>query len=201
MTSPLSDRTGAPLSWRQVGGKVTSRIYNYYLDLLLLWLRIVGLVPLHSFRRLFYRLAGMRMGGGSTIHMGARFYEPKHITIGQGTIIGDHVTLDGRATLTIGNHVAFASEVMVFNSQHDMADPHFTAVSKPTVIDDYVFVGPRAIILPGVHVGKGAVIAAGAVVTKDVPPRAMMAGVPAKKIGDRPLAELHYRLGRYRLFQ
>jgi len=77
----------------------------------------------------------------------------------------------------------------------------FKAVNAPVEIEDYVFIGPRVIILPGVKVGRGAVVAAGAVVTKDVEPMAIVGGVPAKEIGKRELAELNYKLGRARLFQ
>jgi len=69
------------------------------------------------------------------------------------------------------------------------------------MIEDYVFIGPRTIILPGVKIGKGAVIAAGAVVTKDVPPFAICGGVPAKIIGERRLKTLKYKLGRARWFR
>lgn len=128
-------------------------------------------------------------------------YEPHNIKIGSGTIIGDHATLDGRDLLIIGDHVDIASEVMIFNSQHDVDDAHFAPIHKPVRIEDYVFIGPRAIILPGVNIGKGAVVAAGAVVTKDVDEMSVVAGVPAKHVRTRSSDSLGYRLGRFRLFQ
>jgi maltose O-acetyltransferase len=143
----------------------------------------------------------MRIGRKSFIHMGAKFYQLDKISIGEGTIIGYGVFLDGRDRLEIGNHVDFASEVMVYNAEHDHNAPNFHAITEPVVIEDYVFVGPRAIILPGVRIGRGAIVAAGAVVTKDVAPMAIVGGVPAKVIGERQLQDLNYRLGRPRLFQ
>ena len=74
-------------------------------------------------------------------------------------------------------------------------------VSSPVIIEDYVFIGPRSIILPGVKIGKGAVVAAGAVVSKDVAPYAIVGGVPAKIIGERKLKNLHYKLGRANWFR
>jgi acetyltransferase-like isoleucine patch superfamily enzyme len=68
-------------------------------------------------------------------------------------------------------------------------------------IGNYVFIGARATILPGVKIGEGAVVAAGAVVTKDVAPKKVVGGVPAREIKERQVRELRYRLGRARLFQ
>lgn len=201
MSSPFSDRMGRQLSWGEATGKIFTRFGSYGEDLVLLWLSFVAEVPLHTFRNIFFSLAGVRIGRASTIHIGAKFYHPAGVTIGEGSLIGDHVVLDGRAPLTIGNHVDFASQVMVYNSQHDIRSTDFGPISAPVVIEDYVFVGPRAIILPGVTIGRGAVVGAGAVVTKDVPAGAIVGGVPAKVIGERTLKHLNYRLGRPRLFQ
>ena len=122
-------------------------------------------------------------------------------SIGDDTIIGEQGVFDGRDKLTIGNHVDIASNVLIYNSEHDINNVAFEATNEPVDIGDYVFIGPRSIILPGVKIGMGAIIAAGAVVTKDVQDFSIVGGVPAKVIGERKLKELHYRLGRARLFQ
>ncbi|KXK08969.1 MAG: 2,3,4,5-tetrahydropyridine-2,6-dicarboxylate N-acetyltransferase [Microgenomates bacterium OLB22] len=132
--------------------------------------------------------------------MGTRFYHPSGIQIGDGTIIGEYATLDGRGRLTIGNHVDMASQVMLYTSEHDLGDAHFSPIIAPVTIEDYVFIGPRSIILPGVTIGKGAIVAAGAVVTKDVPTMTIVGGVPAKEIGKRA-GDIGYRLGRAALFR
>jgi maltose O-acetyltransferase len=199
--SPFHDRNGNQLSWTAVFPKVNNRLYNYWLDFLLFILGLWGYFPSHTLRRFVFRLFGVKIGRGSTVHIGARFYQPAGVIIGQGTIIGDHATLDGRAKLTIGDNVDIASEVMIFNSHHDIHSADFGPVEKPVSIGDYVFIGPRAIILPGVTIGEGAVVGAGAVVTKDVEPGKIVGGVPAQVIGDRGLIDYHYRLGRARLFQ
>lgn len=202
MPSPFRDKDANQLSWSQAQKKILNRFASYGLDFLVFFLwYFVSYVPLHWYRLFWYRLAGVSIGPKSTIHVGARMYQPRGIRIGTGTIIGDHAVLDGRAQLTIGSHVDIASEVMIYNSHHDIHHPGFVPVSKPVSIDDYVFIGPRAVILPGVTLGKGAVVAAGAVVTKSVAAHTIVAGVPAKPIGQRRHQDYHYRLGRFRLFQ
>jgi len=197
----FKDKTGKSLTIGQAFPKIINRLYNYVLDFELMVLRWVGYIPSHLFRNFFYRLAGIKIGKGSAIHMWANFFEPANIQIGQDTIIGDHVFLDGRDSLVIGNHVDIASQVLMYNSEHDLSKDDFSAILAPVVIEDYVFVGPRVIILPGVKVGKGSIVAAGAVVTKDVPEFTIVGGVPAKVIGERKNKNPNYKLGRPRLFQ
>lgn len=202
MISPFHDRMGKKLSWKTALLKIEFRIYSYFLELEtgVLWY-IVGAIPFHTVRRFFYSLAGLSLGENSTIHMFGRFYEPRGIVIGDGTIIGDQVVLDGRAPLKIGNHVDIASRVMILNAEHDIHSEDFSMTLGEVVIGDYVFIGPNVVILPGVHIGKGAVIAAGAVVVKDVAEMTVVGGVPAKEIGKRKAKQLTYKLGRFRLFQ
>ncbi len=197
----LKDKNGNTLSTNQAMSKIVNRIYNYIIDTELMVLRWIGCVPSHVVRNSFYRLAGIKIGKGSTIHMWANFFDPGNIEIGSDTIIGDHAFLDGRAKLVIGNHVDIASGVMIYNSEHDLDSVEFKARTETVEISDYVFVGPRVTILPGVKVGNGAVVAAGAVVTKDVPDFAIVGGVPAKVIGERKNKNPNYKLGRPRLFQ
>lgn len=181
--------------------RVKRRTTTVLHEFIVMILHLVGIFPSHFFRRFVYRLAGIRIGKGSTIHMGATFYQPSGIQIGKDTIIGENVVLDGRAPLVIGSHVAFASEVMVYNAQHDMSSETFQAIQEPVHIEDYVFIGPRAIILPGVTIGKGAVIGAGAVVTKDVAESTIVGGIPAREIGKRDLKDPKYILGRAAWFR
>lgn len=197
----FTDKSGRKLAPAQAMPKIFNRFDNYLLDLELMVLRWAGCIPFHTVRKLFYRLSGINIGHGSTIHMWANFFEPSQIRIGEDTIIGDHVFLDGRAPLLIGNHVDIASSVMIYNSEHDVEQEDFSAKVEPVAIGDYVFVGPRVIILPGVKIGNGAIVGAGAVVTKDVPDFAIVGGVPAKVIGERKNRNPNYKLGRARLFQ
>jgi maltose O-acetyltransferase len=197
----MKDKTGKSLTSEELLSKSTNRINTILLEFEVWFLHIVGCVPSHYLRRFFYRMAGMKIGEGSSIHMGTRFYNPGNISIGHDTIIGEKAVLDGRAKLQIGSHVDIASEVMIYNSQHEIEDSEFQATNEPVVIEDYVFVGPRVIILPGVVIGKGAIVAAGAVVTKDINPFGIVGGVPAKEIGERKNKDLHYHLGRAAWFR
>lgn len=198
----MKDKTGKELSNTEVAGKVANRIKWIWLDLVLYKLNIISaIIPFHSIRNFYYRICGVKIGKNSYIHMGARFYFPAGVEIGQGSIIGDHAFLDGRAPLIIGNNVDIASQVLIYNSQHDIHSEDFVSTDGAVEIGDYVFIGPRAIILPGVKIGRGAVVAAGAVVTGDVKEFEIVGGVPAKVIGERKNNDPHYKLGRARLFQ
>lgn len=197
----MKDKEGRSLTTTEVFHKGIRRIDSISVEFMTFLLHIIGNIPSHHVRRFFYRVAGIKIGKGSSIHMGARFYDTQRITIGSDTIIGEGCVMDGRDRLTIGDHVDIASEVMLYNAEHDVHDPTFRAISGPVTIEDYVFIGPRAIILPGVTVGKGAVVGAGAVVTKDVEPFAIVGGVPAKLITKRKVTDPKYRLGRARWFR
>lgn len=197
----FKDRMGKELDFGQAKLKIVNRFYSYLLDFELLIVRLSGLIPFYLMRKVIYQAAGVKIGKGTHIHMGTQFFYPANVEIGEGSIVGQNCFLDGRERLTIGKYTDIASDVMIYNSEHDINSEDFHAVSAPVEIGNFCFIGPRVIILPGVTIGQGAVIAAGAVVTKDVPEFAIAGGIPAKVIGERSFKQLNYRLGRARLFQ
>jgi len=197
----MKDRNGNLLQSKDIFQKIIIRLQTICLEFWLMILRFVGFIPIHTVRKFFYLISGVKLSPTSTIHIGANFFKPSNITIGKDTIIGDHCFLDGRAPLKIGNHVGIASQVLIYNDEHNINSPDYDNSFGPVEIGDYVFIGPRAIILPGIKIGQGAVVAAGAIVTKDIPDFEIWGGVPAKKINDRKIDKPNYKLGRPMLFQ
>jgi acetyltransferase-like isoleucine patch superfamily enzyme len=159
-----------------------------------LGLNFLTQIPSQFIRHSILRSMGMQIGVQSVIYMGGEIREPSRIKIGSNTSIGHRCTLDGRGGLAIGSNVNLSSEVMIWTMEHDPQASDFADVSAPVVVEDYAWLSCRSIILPGVTIGKGAVVAAGAVVTKSVAPFTIVGGVPARKIGDRN-PNLSYRLG------
>jgi acetyltransferase-like isoleucine patch superfamily enzyme len=169
------------------------KLWLYYTGLGLFLINLTGSVPSHHFRRFVYRyLYHVRIGRSSIIHWKARFFGPAGVQIGEYCNLGNDIFLDGRRGLTIGNRVATGAEVMIYTLQHDIDSPIFDVAGGPVIIEDYVYLGPRTIILPNVKIGYGAVVAAGAVVTSDVAPFAVVGGVPAKFLRERS-HDLEYR--------
>ena len=197
----MKDRNGKKLKSQEISQKIVTRFETVLLEFWLMVLRFVGFIPIHFIRKIFYIISGVKMPFDSTIHIGANFFNPSNITIGHDTIIGDHCFMDGRAPLKIGSHVGIASQVLIYNDEHDIHSLDYGNSFGPVEIGDYVFIGPRAIILPNIKIGKGAVVAAGAVVTKDIPNFEIWGGVPAKKINDRSNQKPNYKVGRAMLFQ
>ena len=149
----------------------------------------VSQVPSHHFRYFVYRyIYYMDLAPKVVVYYGAEMREPYKIKIGRGSIIGDRAILDGRNGLEIGENVNFSSNVSIWTEQHDHRDAFFrcdTQKKTPVKIGNRVWIGPNTLILHSVEIGEGAVIAAGAVVTKSVEPYSIVAGIPAKKIGER----------------
>jgi acetyltransferase-like isoleucine patch superfamily enzyme len=173
------------------------RVLNYVTN------HIVSHIPSYRLRHSWYRLLGVHIGPGSGVQMGCYlwFFGPgalrrSGVTIGRNSLINRRCVLDGRGRVTIGDNVSISPDVTIVTTGHQWELGDFPLQSKPVVIEDYVWIGIRATVLPGAHIGRGAVVAAGAVVTGDVPPLTVVAGVPARPVAKRPDDALHYRLDR-----
>lgn len=144
-------------------------------------------IPSHTIRQWFYRkVMGFKIGKNCAIFMHTTFGCAKGFTIGNDSIINSKCLIDQRGTIIIGKKVAISHEVNILTADHEFDSPNFEGRERPVVIEDYVWIGARAIILPGITLGEGSVVAAGSVVTKDVPPYSVVAGVPAKIVNTRP---------------
>lgn len=155
---------------------------------------IASYIPWHSLRIGLLRVAGLRVAHGVVVYHGLQVRLPKRIAIGARTIIGEGCVLDGRSGLIIGTDVNISSQVQIWTLQHDYRDAAFGTVGGQTIISDHAWISARAILLPGVTIGEGAVVAAGALVTDDVPAYTVVGGVPARRIADRP-SPMAYELG------
>lgn len=164
---------------------------SFFKGIQFLFLQLLGVFPSQRIRKSVLRLMGATIGKGSVLYGGFEVRSPRKLKIGANCSIGHRATLDARGGLTIGNKVNFSSEVMIWTAQHNYRSPTFEADFESVTIGDYAWLGPRCIILPGVTVGDGAVVAAGAVVSKDVDPYIVVGGVPATTIAARP-AGLRY---------
>ncbi len=155
---------------------------------------VINQIPFHGIRMQHYRRIGIKIGAGSTIFMSSYMHEATNITIGASTVINQHCDLDGRGGLKIGSNVNISSHVVIVAGSHDVQDGEsFFGYAKPITIEDYVWLCTRCTILAGVTVGRGAVVAAGAVVTRSIAPYTIVAGIPAVKIGERS-QDLRYSL-------
>ena len=110
---------------------------------------------------------------------------PQNIRIAGNCHIGRFCQIDGRGGITIGRNAVIASHTLLITADHDPQSPDFGGRLAPIVIGDRVWLGSRVIILKGVTIGEGAVVAAGSVVHRDVDPWTIVSGVPAKPIGVR----------------
>lgn len=164
---------------------------------------IINHIPSYTLRLAWYRrVLGWTIGPGVSILMGQYVQmagarsSGRKVSIGKGTIINYGCLLYVTGGLIIGEGVSISAGAWLVTGSHDINDPQFPAFFKPIVIGNHVWIGMRATVLAGVTIGEGAVIMAGAMVTHDVPPYAVVGGVPAKVIKQREVQEFSYPLHR-----
>jgi len=173
------------------------RSLKYRIGLLLtsldwILIRFFMLIPSKHIRKWWLNLQkNVSISRSAALYGGMKWWRGPFI-VKDGANIGFNCHIDCRTGVVIGKNVVLASEVMIWTLHHDYNDKQFGARGGEVVIDDYAWVCSRAIILPGVHIGEGAVVASGAVVCKDVEPYTVVGGVPAKKIAERDRKEYDY---------
>ena len=163
--------------------RIIYELYQYLLN------SFVASVPFWCVRRFFLRVVMGKdgIGVGSVVNMHCFIWSPSRLRIGEYSHVNRGCTLDCRGSIVIGNSVSISHHVAIFTASHDLMSREFTYFDGKVTIEDYAWIGANCTILGahGLTIGKGAVVAAGAVVTKDVPPFSIVAGVPAKVIGER----------------
>ncbi len=153
--------------------------------------------PFHIVRIFYLRnFLNIKIGKYSFMHMGVRF-EGK-ISIGTHTVIGRNCVLKG--DILIKDNVSITAETYIFTSSHLINDPYFSCFYTRVIIEDYAWIGARAMIMPGVTIGKGAVLGAVSMANRDIPDYEIYVGSPAKRIGSRS-SELKYELNYFPFFQ
>lgn len=142
--------------------------------------------PSHDFRRWILKHIIKKIGKNTWFLMGVEVRNGENISIGNNCAINKNVLLDGRGgQLVIGNNVDIAQETNIWTLSHDVNSDTHDDKGGDVTINDFVWIASRVTILPGINIGKGAVIAAGSVVTKDVPEMVVAGGVPARILGER----------------
>lgn len=153
---------------------------------------IIPNLPSKTLRNRGMRMMGVRMSKNVMLYSGFSIRNPKGLTIEDGVSIGPKVLLDARMGLTIRENAVIAYDAIIWTLNHDYNDVNFGGKGASVEIGSFAWVCCRSIILPGVKIGEGAIVASGAVVTKDVDPYTIVGGVPAKKIGERKKQKYNY---------
>src|SRR6266536_4178757 len=163
--------------------------------------RIINHIPSYTLRHAWYRnILGWRIGAKAAILMGQHVQmagvrsSGQKVSIGKGTVINHGCLLYTTGGLVIGENVSISAGAWLVTGTHDMNDPLFPDRYMPITIGNYAWIGTRATILAGVTIGEGAVIMAGAVVTRDVPPYAVVGGIPARFVSQRTQQSFSYEL-------
>ncbi|WP_058301360.1 acyltransferase [Gorillibacterium timonense] len=146
---------------------------------------VINKIPSRHLRKWFYKMLGAKVGKNSVICRRADVLFPKGLCLANNVNIGWFVDLDARGGIYVDHNTNISSHIKLITGSHDVDDPQYTASFKPIIIGHHCWIGTGAIVLQGVTIGDGVVVAAGAVVTKDIPPFEVWGGVPAKFIRKR----------------
>ena len=140
---------------------------------------------LNGWRRFLLRMFGASLGKGLLVRSGAKVWQPWRLKTGDNSWIDNNVSLYSVDDIRIGSNVVISDGAFICTASHDISSPTFNLITKPIEICDGAWICAKAIVLPGVKIGEGAVVAAGSVVAKDVDPWSVVAGNPARKISTR----------------
>lgn len=140
---------------------------------------------LFQWRNWLLRAFGARIGHNVFISQSAVIRMPWHLVVRSDACVGEHAEIYNLGPVTIGARSTVAQHAYLCAGSHDFSRPDVPLITAPISIGDDVFVGARAMILLGVSVGDATIVGAGAVVAKDVPPRVVVIGNPARLLRTR----------------
>lgn len=141
--------------------------------------------PMHAWRAMLLRAFGARLGRNCHIYARARIWAPWNLTCGDVVAIADDVEIYNAWPVVLDSHATISQQAYLCAASHDMDDPRFPMIGSPIHIGRRAWVCARATVLPGVTLGEGAVLATGAVATKNIEPWSVHGGVPARRIRER----------------
>jgi putative colanic acid biosynthesis acetyltransferase WcaF len=141
--------------------------------------------PLHAWRAFLLRLFGARLGKACHIYAGARIWAPWNLECADAAAIGDGAEIYNFFPISLGAHAVVSQGAYLCGGTHEVDDPDFTLVAGPIRIGARAWIAARAVVMPGVNVGEGAVLALGSLATRDLEPWTVYAGSPARKIRER----------------
>ena len=173
--------------------KMSKPVKCIYYAIVLFGNAVVNKIPSRHLRKWFYKCLGAKIGNKTVICRRAELLFPKGLELKDNVAVGWFVDLDARGGIFVDHDTNLSSHTKFITGSHDIDDSNYTASFKPIRIGHHCWVGTGAIVLQGVTIGDGAVVAAGAVVTKDIPPYEVWGGVPAKFIRKRS-TDLQYEV-------
>jgi acetyltransferase-like isoleucine patch superfamily enzyme len=156
--------------------------------------------PSHTVRQAVLKVWGAKIGKRVGIFRGTTVLGIHALEIGDHSTIGWRCMLDARGGLVIGSNVVIASDTQFVTAHHVPNSDDFRAVTEPITVEDFVWIASRSTVLDGVTIGRGAVVAAASLVRGDVPPMAIVGGIPATVIRERRSALNYVTTFRPRLF-
>ena len=172
------------MNLRILAGSTVAYTWNH-------WLRNC---PSRHCRRAYLRTWLGALGEGTGVQMGCRFLNGRKVFFGARNVINFDCLFDGRHfRIATGDDVSIGPEASILTLGHDPRSPDFVDLGGEVVIGSRAWIGYRAVILPGIKIGEGAVVGAGALVTCDVAPFTIVGGNPARVLGERP-RDLRYSL-------
>jgi putative colanic acid biosynthesis acetyltransferase WcaF len=138
-----------------------------------------ALIPFSGLRSRLLRLFGARIGKGVHIKPGLRVKFPWYLQVGDHCWLGEDLWIDNLAEVVIESHSCVSQGVYLCTGNHDWTTPNMKLFRKPIRCGRGSWIGARSVVCPGVTVGAGAIVAAGSVVTRDIPPMEVHGGNPA----------------------